>query len=59
MHALDQRQVFVSKHKRQEYRLDATKFVAGYRAIGVDACDFIVEAGPLSALQRWDIAASI
>ncbi|WP_411037441.1 helix-turn-helix domain-containing protein [Shinella sp. BYT-45] len=41
---LGQRQTFVSKYELRERRLDAAEFVAVCRAIGVDACDLIVQA---------------
>lgn len=41
---LGQRQTFVSKYELQERRLDAAEFVSVCRAIGVDACNLILQA---------------
>lgn len=41
---LKQRQTFVSKYELQERRLDVAEFVTVCRAIGVDACNLIVQA---------------
>ncbi|MFN7011705.1 MAG: helix-turn-helix domain-containing protein [Allorhizobium sp.] len=41
---IGQRQTFVSKFELGERRLDAAEFVAVSRAVGVDACDLIMQA---------------